>query len=134
MCKVNGCTFCPEGIAHHCRLCKAVDDHFTRDCPNKIIVNRLEALLEKYDKTNDLPTVEEAKEISIPWEDFGQNFWFDKGDLGEYFDYFYDLQKLSNGKSMYGPDVRFANNNIELLMNEKWKTFAYVLLHRIKNN
>ena len=65
----------------------------------------------------------------------GHSFWFDQNDLGEHFDYFHDMQKMSNGKSMYGSDVvRFANNNIELLMNERWKVFVEKLLDRLKSN
>ena len=130
MCQLKDCTFCPQGKPHYCRLCQMTDDHFTRNCPNKLLADRLHTLL----VNNRVPSEDEAKEISIPWEDMGHSFWFDQNDLGEHFDYFYDLQKMNNGKSMYGDTVRFANNNIELLMNDRWKIFVEILLDRLQSN
>ncbi len=130
MCKLEGCTFCPFDKPHYCRLCQMTDDHFTRDCPNKLIADRLYDLL----ANDEIPTEEQALGISIPWEDMGHNFFFDQNDLGEHFDYFYSLQRMNDGKSMYGQDiVRFANNNIELLTNDRWKVFVGVLLDRLNN-
>lgn len=130
MCQLQDCTFCPYDKPHYCRLCQMIDDHLTRNCPNKLIANRLYGLL----ANNKIPSEDEAKTISVLWEDMGHSFWFDQNDLGEHFDYFYNLQIMNNGKSMYGPDVvRFANNNIELLTNEKWKIFVEKLLDKLKS-
>ena len=34
MCKLTNCNFCLPNQAHNCRICNAVDDHFSIACPN----------------------------------------------------------------------------------------------------
>lgn len=123
MCRLAECTYCKPDNPHVCRTCNAVDMHFTRDC----LVTKIFNLSRQ--QSSEPPSEKEAWDIAIQWENEGHSFWFEKGDIGYHFEYFRDIQK-SNYRD-YGDTLRFANNNVELLMCSRWRVFVYALLKRL---
>lgn len=122
----------PKCIVHRCRKCKMKNDHLTRNCPKtkkEQFIKNIRKIINDKNKKN--LGKKEIERIANGFEDYITVGWLDNNDfIGDpkSFKYFQNIQK-QNFRN-YGPLIRFANNNHELLQNKKWKIFLKVLINK----